>query len=329
MNWKPIIFVFFTFLLHAHSIVFVHIGPDLPSYLHVAMEQARLFNRDCPIYLIANKRAIERNSQVLRVDDKITCVSCESLPQSSSHQRFCKESTLDKRSFQGFWTFTSERFFYLEELIREKGLKDVFHLENDVMLYRDLEEFLPIFQKGYSGKIAATFDNEKRCIPGFLYIAEPKAMTKLAHFMADRAKKAQNDMEMLSDFRVRGKSAFIEMLPIVIPEYFRDFGLQNQLGEKAKKPAAFSQNFASFQSIFDAAAIGQYLGGVSPRNGKAVPGFINESCFFDPSRFTYSWKEDKENRRVPFLRYKGVEYPINNLHIHSKDLHRFSSRRSH
>jgi hypothetical protein len=90
---------------------------------------------------------------------------------------------------------------------------------------------------------------------------------------------------------------------------------------------AFWKHFDQFGAIFDAAAIGQYLGGVDPRNagGADTAGFINETCIFDPSGYQYRWRTDSQGRRVPCAIDEGREYRVNNLHIHSKDLERFVS----
>lgn len=319
------IFSFLISVLSAHSIVFVHIGPDLPDYLPVAVEQARLFNPECPIYVIGNQAAFQ--TARFSLDASVQRIACETLACSKSHETFRAQSRLDRRTFQGFWTFTSERFFYLEELVRQYALEDVFHLENDVMLYADLTTLLPLFQRHYGGKIGATFDNEARCIPGFVYISQAKPLSELVTLMAARASAGKNDMEMFQEFKTRYGTLYIDNLPVVIPAYGRDYRLRTPNGATTANPDRFSQNFADFQSIFDAAAIGQYLGGISPRNGPAVPGFINESCLFNPSVFSYEWKRDVQGRLVPFLQYKGAEYRINNLHIHSKNLHLFFSKR--
>jgi hypothetical protein len=309
--------------LHAYSIVFVHIGPTLPDYLPIAVEQARLFNRDCPVYIIGNKKAFQ--SAPFSFDKSIRCIHCETLKTSKSHETFRAQSKLSRHVLHGFVMFSSERFFYLEELMRQYALEDVFHLENDVMLYADLKNLLPTFHTHYAGKIGATFDNETRCIPGFVYISTLKPITQLVQFMAEKAKAAKNDMEILLAFKIKCDRLYIDHLPIVMPDY----PLKNALGEGAKHKERFSQHFTEFQSIFDAAALGQYLGGVSPRNtAQPTPGFINESCLFNPSVFSYDWKRDAEHRLVPFILYQGAEYPINNLHIHSKNLTPFFSGRA-
>ncbi len=325
---KLIVFCFLFFgpvLAHAYSIVFIHIGPSIPDYLSIALQQARLFNKECPIYVIGNEGALK--SCPFALDETIHYISCESLARSQSHDQFSASSRLDKNAFNGFWTFTSERFFYLEELVQKYQLTDVFHLENDIMLYADLSSLLPVFHKEYHHKIGATFDSDTRGIPGFVYISDLVPISRFTQLMAELAQSGKNDMEMLQEFKNRYQGTYIEHLPIVMPQYSQDHGLRNGLNQVARHPEFFFQNFDAFGSVFDAAAMGQYLGGISPRNGPMIPGFINETCFFNPSYFVFTWEIDLEGRWVPFIVYKNVKYPVNNLHIHSKNLHPFFSCR--
>lgn len=307
----------------AYSIVFIHIGPEIPDYVPIALDQARLFNKKCPIYFIGNEQAFK--TCPFSFNKSIQCISCESFSQTEKHQTFISSSTLDKHSFQGFWTFTSERFFYLEELIQQYGLRNVFHMENDVMLYANLEQLLPVFKENYNGMIGATFDCDTRCVPGFIYISDINPITELTQLIATRARAGKNDMEMLQEFQTAYHGIYIDNLPIIIPEYTLDYGLRNTLHATTRHPELYFQYFDKFGSIFDAAAIGQYLGGISPRNNSLGPGFINELCLFDPSRFVFKWEMDNEQRLIPYISYKNKSYPINNLHIHSKNLKYFYS----
>jgi len=71
--------------------------------------------------------------------------------------------------------------------------------------------------------------------------------------------------------------------------------------------------------IFDAAAIGQYIGGVDPRN---IPGdtrgFINETCVVKYNDFTIEWTCGDDGIKRPFLCHENNKIPIFNLHIHCK-----------
>ena len=79
-------------------------------------------------------------------------------------------------------------------------------------------------------------------------------------------------------------------------------------------------------SISDAAAIGQYLGGIDPWHGcHNTIGFINETCIFNPALCSFVWELDFKNRKIPYIIFKNAKYCINNLHIHCKNLNKFKS----
>jgi hypothetical protein len=82
-----------------------------------------------------------------------------------------------------------------------------------------------------------------------------------------------------------------------------------------------TNNYDKFNVIFDAAAIGQYLGGVDPLNDKFNSiGFINETCIIKCNNFNIHWKYE-EGIHKPFIN----NVPIFNLHIHSKQLEHFTN----
>lgn len=306
-------------------IVFVHIGPLLPNYLEVAVAQARRFN-DCDIWLLAPAQALEK--AVFDTDQKLRTVSCEALGLSDTHRRFHRVATLDRHFRDGFWLHTTERFFYLETLVDRAGLSHVFHLENDVMLYADLQDLLPVFVRCYP-TMAATFDAPNRCVPGFVYARDRAALGRLTRFIVDVAastEKTPSDMALLAGFRSTFGKRAVDTLPIV-PEGCPHL-VGERLGPDPLLAGPFWKHFDQFGAIFDAAAIGQYLGGIDPRNagGTDTVGFINETCIFDPSGYHYRWLMDTRGRRIPCAMDKdGGEYRVNNLHIHSKALKDFVS----
>lgn len=309
--------------LYTYSIAFVHLGNKIPDFVSDNLLQTRIFNKNCPIYLLANQQAL--NNYVEKQNLNITFIPVETLEMSPTHKQFQQKSTLDKIGGDGFWFFTSERFLFLDDFMQQYNVTDLFHLENDVMLYRDLNDLLPIFKEHYK-HIAATFDNDTRCIPGFLYIATPSDMHALAEEFLATAHQGKNDMQVLCSLRNKYGTDRIDTLPIIMPEYKEHYPLKNQLCETTTNPEHFSHLFEVFDSIFDAAAIGQYLGGVSPMHQNSKPGFVNERALFDVSRMTYEMREDEEGRKFPVMIFKNKDYRINNLHIHCKNLKPFLSR---
>lgn len=309
-----------------NSIVFIHLGPAIPAYTAHTIRQAARFSGG-PLYLMAERAALA--TFTLPEVPRITAIASEDLSVSSLHRAFRDINLFSKAFRDGFWNHTTERFFYLAALAERLHLENIIHLENDVMLYADVDQLMPKLAGLYAG-LAAPYDNDDRCIPSFLFARQPQALMALCEFIVEllreRPNRAVNDMVLLAEARRRLGPDILDGLPILPPFYTGPLG--NQIGNGTKDASLFSRHVSQLGLVFDAAAIGQYLGGPDPRNFEPPepgPGFINESCLFDPSVFAYSWGTDSQGRRVPYMAMKGEQMPIANLHIHCKDLARFSS----
>lgn len=300
-----------------YNIVFIHIGPHLPPYIVTAIKQARLFNKLCPIYLISSKSALSEFAQSPHAASDTICVDYHQLPLTGAHHMFLANCTLEK-----FWQEATERYLVLYDFMSYFNIQNVFHLENDVLLYVNLNELVPAFKDNYS--VAIPFDNDTRAISSFVYVKDRTSLQKVAVFFAQKAASGLNDMQTPPLLK-QMDSTIIGQLPIIMPAYVRSYPLKNKLGYSTKNPTDYTNNFESFNCIFDAAAIGQYLGGIDPRCGKAGPGFINETCLFNPSQLQYVWECNCDGLRVPYAVFNGKKYLIANLHIHSKNLALFKS----
>lgn len=302
-----------------YSIVFVHIGDNIPPYAEIAITQARLFNPNARIIILSSQSGLQR-FHALKTKENLELRPYEELPQSSIHQEYqkcCVETSL-------FWRYTSERFLYLWDLMENDRLENIFHLENDNMLYADLEQLLPHFQKQYPG-IGATFDNEDRCIPGFVWIANCNAMKDLAEYFVKKAPESLSDMYIMGSYRKERSIQWIDALPIIMPNYKNLYPLESPHHHKTHRPQAYSNHSEIFHAIFDAAAIGQFLGGIDPIHENNQPGFINESCLFNPSLLHYQWILDEQGRFCPHALFQNQPYKIMNLHVHCKRLDQFKS----
>ena len=318
---KKTLFAFFCFLhLFAdYSIVFVHIGNNIPSHTKIAIEQARLLNPDARIILLANGISLSLfpHFDELANIELINYENIKITPQHELYQKQCSQNS-------PFWRYTSERFLYLWDLIDAYSLENVFHLENDNMLYANLNFLLPTFQDKYPG-IGATFDNDDRCIAGFIWISGKNSMLPLAQYFATLANCGLNDMQVIARYRNISLKVEIDNLPIIMKEYAEDQPMKSPHNHSTNRKDSYFNNSDEFESIFDAAAIGQYLGGIDQIHNNNGPGFINESCLFNPSLLSYSWKKDYNGRLIPCATFKTKEYRIIYLHIHSKRLHEFKS----
>jgi len=212
---------------------------------------------------------------------------------------------LDSTFRGGFWRLASERLFYLWSYLKKYKVSNCFHIENDIMVYRHIH--VPD-----TTKVWLTMDASQRCIPGIIYLPHANALDDLVQ----RYDGGQNDMVNMAAFYYRNRD-LCKTFPIINrnAQYSED----NQ----------YNTHFDAFHSIFDAAAIGQYLGGVDPRN---IPsdsrGFVNETCVVQYSNYKFMWKFNVALQLYqPYIIIDEVSVPICNLHIHSKCLRDFSSVR--
>lgn len=303
-----------------YSLAYVHIGKQLPKYLPTAIAQARLFNPDCPIFLLSSSEAI---SSYDCTTQNVIPVPFESLTIGSDHQYFMNCTELS-----GLWRYAIERFLYLNEFVQQYGLKNVFHTENDVMLYFDLATKLSVFQENYKGMIATVFDCDERSVPSFVYVSDGIPMAQFAHYAAIHGCRNTNDMELLGRFKDDHYKTFCDHLPILIPSYAQDRPLTNLSKRTARSPLPYSNHLDKFQLIFDAAALGQFFGGIDPILANSRSGFIAELSVFLTYYFKYVWEKDAKGRLIPYISYKNETYPIANLHIHCKNLEAFYSLNS-
>jgi len=213
-------------------------------------------------------------------------------------------SSLDKNFRGGFWYLSSLRFLYIYKFMDKYNIDNVIHLENDVLIYYNCDEFINLIDKRF---LYIPFDTYKRNIASIVYIPNKEVYKQII----DNYDFNKNDMENFSI--IKQKTGLIENLPIFINSNF----LSNE-------QQFVSKNSNIFPFIFDAAAIGQYLGGVDPRNisGNTI-GFINETCVIKYNNYYIEFQYDENNCRKPFIFIENKCVPIFNLHIHSKKLEDF------
>ena len=135
------------------SLIYVHIGDSLPEYIYHSIYQSLLINKgtNMIIYVILDDTYIPLFKQTISEFnlsiDRIICISTKSLDSESIHRYMNLIETKFKDCFysqfrNGFWISTTLRFFYIHSLIKKLNLNNVFHIENDVMIYSSIETIL-------------------------------------------------------------------------------------------------------------------------------------------------------------------------------------------
>jgi hypothetical protein len=223
-----------------------------------------------------------------------------------SHDFYSKTS-LDKSFREGFWTLASLRFFYIYEFMKTYNISNVIHIENDVLLYYNCDTIAKYFDEN---KMYIPFDTYGRNIASIMYIPSYDVF-KIA---LDNYDFSKNDMENFKS--IKDITGLIDHFPIF-----------NKDDDQENCEIAFvSKNFNRFQYIFDAAAIGQFLGGIDPGNtvdGNVCVGFVNETCVIKYNEHVISWSNTNDNIMKPFIQIGDITIPVFNLHIHCKNLRQF------
>jgi hypothetical protein len=240
-------------------------------------------------------------------DDKgCRVVTVESLIQN--YHAFA--NGLQHTFWNGFYELTSYRFLVLYQYTLQHNRTNLLHLENDVMIFQDFNEFT--FHD--MNKILITMDNNERCIPGIVYI--PNAVSlKTCYDLFD---KHQGDMYNWAKcyYHLRDQN-IIDTLPIFVENHAH---CDNKILTNA---------FSFYKGIFDGAALGQYLGGIDPRNNphddpKNKEGVVSLDCIVNYSHWEIIWKPSASHFYLePFIVIDGVDVKIFNLHVHCKDLKKF------
>ena len=226
----------------------------------------------------------------------------------------------------GFWISTTSRFYYISQLMQLFKLSNVFHIENDIMMYESFNNLYKYIQQEFDLKeineICMIKDSPNRVIPSLLFFPNIYSISKLIYFMTNTFKNSKN--------------------------FVNDMNLLGTFSDQINLPIDITHD-SKTNIIFDGAALGQYLGGVDFKNipnssdllvqfNNPTKGFINETSIIKPNKFTFI------NRKVIFdhinipitiplctnpkindIYNKIVLNRIANLHIHSKQLNEFSS----
>jgi len=275
------------------TLILVHIGSHFPDYINDCIRQIQ-HSTNISIHLLISS---EHHHKIV---SGITLFSLEEIPVSDKRQEFERNNCLDTTFRDGFWKFAMMRFFYIYDHVITQRLDDIFHIENDNLIYVDFIPKLSVFQ---TKSMWCVMDSNDRCIPSFLYFKNHDILRLLLDTCIECASCRIYDMYALGKFK-QCQPDLVGTLPI-IKDYCDPI-----------HPDLY-QHADEFGFLFDAAAVGQYIGGVDPRNDSSdTIGFINEKCVVKYDKVKLEWVGKK-------LCVNGMSFV--NLHIHSKDLKRWSS----
>jgi len=293
-------------------ITYCYIGL-LPQYAIDTVHQTRLFYNGDIYFIVSDLHSpvidILREKYNVIIIDYNTVYSTEfNMKFEEYRQKFYIVPELKERD--KLFVYAFERFFSLYHLMDQRNLDNVFFLELDNLIYDDPRNWETLFNKK---DIAYMFDNYERFASGIFYVKNKIALKKLndsfLHYISTLSTDCIVEMGGLFDFYEHNKND-IQILPT--------------LWKIPSVPKIIYENFDDYNSIFDAAALGIYLGGIDPIHNKGIikKGLKWWGSLLDYTIYEYDWKLDESGRKIPYILHPDTNewIRINNLHIHSKKL---------
>lgn len=272
------------------DLILVHSGNIFPFHINSTIKLAKkyLFK----IHIIIDQQFIDH------IEDKSCIIVSSNSLEDSRYQTYnIKNYNLQFRD--NFFSRTSSRFILLDNYISKNNIESCFHIENDIAMFSDLLKAQNVLENS-EYDTAIVLDNATRCVPSIIWYRNKFSSNRMSSFIYKN--NNIDDMRNLAIyfFENRGKVTNLPIVPFDLIDHHNDINYGNM--------------YKDFNSIFDGAAIGQYLYGIDSLNGNTnTKGFINETCVFNASGYVYL-----ENSK-PVFNYLNQKTIINNLHIHSKN----------
>lgn len=283
-------------------IILYHRKTKIPNHLNDCIAKIRQYSK-IPIFVITDQDFF---------NDQVTIVNSNRYDNLKWLDDFYTGVHYRNDNEYHMWRESSYRFFYIKNIIEEYNLSNILTFDNDVLLYENPEKILEQITQKYKN-IAITPQCHNEVVMGMCYLKDSNSIKVITDFFIeeyklDRHHLKQKYKDYPTEMRILANIKQIEYLPI----------LPNSITENR-----YSNNYSFFNSVFDPAGYGQYIGGLSPMNVTiANPGWYHD--------YQEIGKQIKLNRikiifenNSPYLLCGNDRIRINNLHIHSKETYKY------
>jgi len=303
------------------TLLFVHLGNGTPPYLRDCVHQLRLFNPRGTLRIVLILDPVHRGSTFLQdlTPYDIHFRYTDTLPRTPEHEAFIATFKGDTSFRNGYWQFVKQRFFYIEEFMREESLTNVIALEYDVLVYAPIQWLLAKIIP-YTDRLTMVKDNPTRSHPGFLFIPNADAIHGFNSYIVG---KPEDDMTLLCSYGTTYPDR-VKYFPVLTPARNASIPARKSLdgNHYAQQPDYLSQGFEQLSVLFDSAVIGQFIGGIDSRNtgGILSASYDNEAALYLAGEMSFEWIEIN-GLWIPIL----DTYPLVTIHMHSKFLQTFLS----
>ena len=118
--------------------------------------------------------------------DALEIVDTSELESSRTTQFFASAENIFMASHGSLWIAAAARFFWLEDLMRVRGLTDLVHLEGDNLLYAPLAPLWPALRKHYPGLAVTPMDaNKSGLTASFFWVPSMATLVDFTDYMLE------------------------------------------------------------------------------------------------------------------------------------------------
>jgi hypothetical protein len=269
--------------------VHCHIGQMPPEYLLDSMRSIDFVDSESEIVLITDQDIEIDGVSILQVKD----ISSQETTKVMNMNLFANDPN-------PLWRTSIFRIFLVRDAIQSLNLKSCFHFDSDVLMFQSSSLFEKLISD-FDG-LYITPCNDDELVFGFSRFGELSKIDELCSFLCeivfDEQKQRKYSVGMPNEMQLLG-------------------GIYKERPDLIQKLTTIPNEDSSF--VFDPSSYGQYFGGTHQGHG---PGWYGNHHHIG--------KKIGENilnpimiDKKPYVVYDGKQYPIVNLHIHSKNTSQF------
>jgi len=287
----------------------VSIG-QIPRYMNECIKNIKKIDSESSVYVITD--STDKVQDAKKIDYKTICSAQTKKIKSLN---IYKNTSYEKNPL---WINSLLRIFLLKDIVEHYQLEDNIHFDSDVLIYQKFDNVCENFKKD---KFNITKLASDRLIFGYSYFKNfeviDKVCNEISNYLEKEISKDQwvnnpkNEMQILSALDNRLFN-FLPSYPEGSSEYIFDGATYGQIvGGTHSRPRRYAPLRVYKKGLHDNRLKNLPRGGWLDTSHDLTEKFLN-----DKSRIQFIDK-------TPYLIKDGKKYKIVNLHIHSKELHRF------
>lgn len=274
------------------DVVLIHLGSRLPGFAKVAAAQAEAIGGHAPVVVgpVAGRRL-----------------------RGERLDRFRASERLSHMGLAGFWRYSAERLFVLEEVMRARGMSRCLHIESDNLLYVAPSAYEDWLITRYGDEVAICPLTDDEDTAAVMYVGSLPALAAFNDGLLELVELGPERLLELHGGPMANEMRMIHLLRT-----------QRGLARALPTTPAAARELGAAQ-VFDPASYGQLVDGTPGAPGVSYAGDHHQvGRLLLEGELRVVWDPQQHAPRV-VSRSDGAEIPLANLHIHSKRLERWTT----